>query len=78
MRYSHHSSILLFLSATTCMINKQKTSAMLLLIAVAAIGTIGIGTAEHAFAYRFRPGQNDNNQGRICLRRQLFRWLLAG
>jgi hypothetical protein len=55
--------ILLFLSTTTRMINKQRTVAILL-IAVAAVATIGIGTTDHAFAQRFGgPGQNDNSQG---------------
>jgi hypothetical protein len=40
-----------------------KTVVILLLIAVAAIGTIGIGTTEHAFAFFRGPGQNDNSQG---------------
>jgi hypothetical protein len=41
---------------------QTKTVAILLLIAVAAIGTIGIGTTEHAFAqFHFGPGQNDNS-----------------
>jgi len=40
-----------------------KTIAMILLAAV-AVGTIGIGTTEHAFAqFRRGPGQNDNNKG---------------
>ena len=32
------------------MIQKTKTIAVILLIAVAVVGTIGIGTTEHAFA----------------------------
>ena len=41
-----------------------KTIAMILLIAAVAVGTIGIGTTQHAFAqFRRGPGQNDNNQG---------------
>ncbi len=41
---------------------QTKTVAILLLIAVAVIGTIGIGTTEHAFA-SLGPGQNDNSKG---------------
>ncbi len=42
---------------------QTKTIAMIFLIAVAVVGTIGIGTTEHAFAQFGRgPGQNDNSQ----------------
>jgi len=39
---------------------------MILVIAIATVGAIGIGATEHAFAQgfpRFGPGQDDNNQG---------------
>ena len=56
---------------------QAKTIAMLLLIAIATIGAIGIGTTEHAFAFGGRAkitiSGNNNNQGSSSM---CFGWVI--